>query len=124
MRICKAIYRQFFTALLLFLLSHLSAHAHEMRPAIADITVSPTQVSVTIRFNAELFLADIDASEITDSDDAPNATTYDRMRQLPPAENDATILQSLDPAPNGRCICRAINRPKQPLYRSFKWGQS
>ncbi len=84
MRICKAIYRQFFTALLLLLLSHLSAHAHEMRPAIADITVSPAQVSVTIRFNAELFLADIDASEITDSDDAPNAATYDRMRQLPP----------------------------------------
>ena len=84
MRICKAIYRQFFTALLLFLLSHLSAYAHEMRPAIADITVSPTQVSVTIRFNAELFLADIDASEITDSDDAPNAAAYGRMRQLPP----------------------------------------
>ena len=84
MPICKAIYRQFFNALLLLLLGDLSAHAHEMRPAIADITVSPAQVSVTIKFNAELFLADIDASEITDSDDAPNATTYDQMRQLPP----------------------------------------
>ena len=84
MHICKAIYRHFFTALLLLLLGDLSAHAHEMRPAIADITVSPAQVSVTIRFNAELFLADIDASEITDSDDAPNAAAYDRMRQLPP----------------------------------------
>ena len=86
MRICKAIYRQFFTALLLLLLSHLSAHAHEMRPAIADIKLSPTDVSLTIRFNAELFLADIDASQIEDSDDAPTAATYDRMRQLPPAE--------------------------------------
>ena len=84
MPICKAIYRHFFTALMLLLVSHLSAYAHEMRPAIADITVSPAQVSVTIRFNAELFLADIDASEITDSDDAPNAAAYDRMRQLPP----------------------------------------
>ena len=84
MPICKAIYRQIFTALLLVLLGDLSAHAHEMRPAIADITVSPTQVSVTIRFNAELFLAGIDASKITDSDDAPNAAAYDHMRQLPP----------------------------------------
>ena len=84
MRICKVIYCRFFAAILLLLFSHLSAHGHEMRPAIADIIVSPAQVSVTIRFNAELFLADIDASEITDSDDAPNAATYDRMRQLPP----------------------------------------
>ena len=84
MRICKVIYCRFFAAILLSLFSHLSAHGHEMRPAIADIIVSPAQVSVTIRFNAELFLADIDASDITDSDDAPNAATYDRMRQLPP----------------------------------------
>ena len=55
-----------------------------MRPAIADIIVSPAQVSVTIRFNAELFLADIDASTIKDSDDAPNAAAYDRIRQLSP----------------------------------------
>ncbi|MGA0951598.1 MAG: HupE/UreJ family protein [Candidatus Puniceispirillaceae bacterium] len=64
----------------------MSAHGHEMRPAIADIKLSPTDVSLTIRFNAELFLADIDASQIEDSDDAPTAATYDRMRQLPPAE--------------------------------------
>ena len=71
MRICKVIYCQFFTAILLSLFSHLSAHGHEMQPAIADIIVSPAQVSVTIRFNAELFLADIDASEITDSERRP-----------------------------------------------------
>ena len=72
MYICKVIYRRFFSTILLLLLSQTSAHAHEMQPAIADITVSPAQVSVTIRFNAELFLSDIDASEITNSDDAPN----------------------------------------------------
>ena len=66
------------------LLSQLTAYGHEMRPAIADIIVSPAQVSVTIRFNAELFLADIDASTIKDSDDAPNAAAYDRIRQLSP----------------------------------------
>ena len=86
MPFCKAIYRQFFPAILLLLCSLMSAHGHEMRPAIADIKLSPTDVSLTIRFNAELFLADIDASQIEDSDDAPTAATYDRMRQLPPAE--------------------------------------
>ena len=86
MPICKAIYRQFFSAILLFLCSLMSAHGHEMRPAIADITLSSTDVTLTIRFNAELFLADIDASQIEDSDDAPAAATYDRMRKLPPAE--------------------------------------
>ena len=86
MPFCKAIYHQFFPAILLLLCSLMSAHGHEMRPAIADIKLSPTDVSITIRFNAELFLADIDASQIEDSDDAPTAATYDRMRQLPPAE--------------------------------------
>lgn len=86
MPFCKAIYRQFFPAILLLLCSLMSAHGHEMRPAIADIKLSPTDVSITIRFNAELFLADIDASQIEDSDDAPTAATYDRMRHLPPAE--------------------------------------
>ena len=86
MPFCKAIYRQFFPAILLLLCSLMSAHGHEMRPAIADIKLSPTDVSLTIRFNAELFLANIDASQIEDSDDAPTAATYDRMRQLPPAE--------------------------------------
>jgi hydrogenase/urease accessory protein HupE len=86
MPFCKAIYRQFFPAILLLLCSLMSAHGHEMRPAIADIKLSPTDVSITIKFNAELFLADIDASQIEDSDDAPTAATYDRMRQLPPAE--------------------------------------
>ncbi len=86
MPFCKAIYRQFFPAILLLLCSLMSVHGHEMRPAIADIKLSPTDVSITIRFNAELFLADIDASQIEDSDDAPTAATYDRMRQLQPAE--------------------------------------
>ena len=81
---CKVIYHRFLPATLFLLLSQLTAYGHEMRPAIADIIVSPAQVSVTIRFNAELFLADIDASTIKDSDDAPNAAAYDRIRQLSP----------------------------------------
>ncbi|GIR94087.1 MAG: hypothetical protein CM15mP95_1070 [Alphaproteobacteria bacterium] len=81
---CKVIYHRFLPAILFLLLSQLTAYGHEMRPAIADIIVSPAQVSVTIRFNAELFLADIDASTIKDSDDAPNAAAYDRIRQLSP----------------------------------------
>ena len=85
MQICKAIHHHLLPAIMLLLCSLLPAHSHEMRPAVADITVSSAQVSVTLRFNAELFLADIDASQIKDSDDAPTAAIYDQMRQLPPA---------------------------------------
>ena len=84
-----------------------------MRPAIADITVSPAQVSITIRFNAELFLADIDASEITDSDDAPNADTYDRMRQLPPVALGKEFAQ------NGR-LCRPTQRSSRHERLQFE----
>ena len=93
MQICKAIRRHLLPAFMLLLCSLLPAHSHEMRPAIGDITLSSAQVSVTLRFNAELFLADIDASQITDSDDAPTAAIYDDMRQLPPAALRDAFMQ-------------------------------
>ena len=93
MQICKAIHHHLVLAFMLLLCSLLPAHSHEMRPAIADITVSSAQVSVTLQFNAELFLADIDASQIADSDEAPAAAIYDDMRQLPPVALRKAFVQ-------------------------------
>ena len=86
-----------------------------MRPAIGDITVSSAQVSVTLRFNAELFLADIDASQITDSDDAPTAAIYDDMRQLPPAALRDAFMQKW-PTFAALINAQAGGRPCEPQH--------
>lgn len=58
--------------------------AHEVRPAVADVTVGASQVEAQIQLTAEALIAGIDLSEITDTNDAPEAGFYDRLRALPP----------------------------------------
>jgi len=92
MSFCKALQRSLFLAIFLCIYALSPARAHEMRPAIADITLSPSTVSVTIKFAAELFLANIDASQIENTDAAPTAAIYDQMRAMPPAELRAAFI--------------------------------
>ena len=72
----------------------MSAIAHEIRPAVADLsmtssspsaddTASPDRLSIAIDLNAELFLAGLDASLVRDTDDAPQGKDYDALRSLP-----------------------------------------
>ena len=60
------------------------AQAHEVQPAIADVTVTQDEVAVTVILNGEAIVADIDLSSITDTNDAPNADVYDDLRALAP----------------------------------------
>ncbi|MEK9745802.1 MAG: hypothetical protein VW499_07065 [Candidatus Puniceispirillum sp.] len=62
------------------------ASAHEIRPAVADLTISttaPATVTVSIDFTAETFLAGLDASQIKDTDQAPQSADYDALRAMP-----------------------------------------
>ncbi|MEL6920269.1 MAG: HupE/UreJ family protein, partial [Pseudomonadota bacterium] len=58
------------------------AHAHEVRPAIADVTVTPDTIDVRLSLNAEAILAGIDLDGLADIDEAGNAGDYDGLRQL------------------------------------------
>lgn len=62
------------------------AQAHETSPAIADITVTADDVTLEIILQAESLVAGIDLSAVTDTNDAPEATTYDQLRALAPPE--------------------------------------
>lgn len=67
------------------------AAAHRMRPAIVTITFHPDQTyEATIALNAEAVLTGI-GPQHADTDDAPNAATYNTLRALPPAELRARI---------------------------------
>lgn len=58
--------------------------AHEVRPSVADVTVGPDLLEARIQLTAEALIAGIDLSEITDTNDAPEAGLYDSLRALPP----------------------------------------
>jgi hypothetical protein len=62
------------------------AGAHEIRPAIADVTVDAQgRLTARIRLNLEALLAGIDPRHGNTQKD-PNAARYDALRRLPPEE--------------------------------------
>lgn len=63
-----------------------AADAHEIRPAIADLTLSGAELRLEIRLTAEALLARIDLTAVTDTNAAEGNAEYDRLRILPPEE--------------------------------------
>ncbi|MCY4336604.1 MAG: HupE/UreJ family protein [Litoreibacter sp.] len=59
------------------------AAAHEIRPAIADATLSPERIELQITLSAEALVAGIDLEGLADTNDAPGAEQYDALRALP-----------------------------------------
>jgi len=56
--------------------------AHELRPAVADISnAAPDQLTIELRVNLEALIADL-GIEHDDSDDSPKAAIYDELRAL------------------------------------------
>ena len=68
--------------------------AHEIRPAVADLSITPAttqdrtlgRLVIIIDFNVEMFLADLDASVVSNTDDAQQGKDYDAYRKLSVAD--------------------------------------
>ena len=73
------------TALLLWIATALPARAHEVLPAIADMTLEGDQLAFDVRLNIESFIAGIDLTTVEDTDEAPQAADYDAFRAMEPA---------------------------------------
>ena len=56
--------------------------AHEMSPSILDLTLNPNTVELKIRFSVEAMLAEVDLSEISDTNLSKNAEKYDELRSF------------------------------------------
>ncbi len=69
----------------------LPAGAHEIRPTIADIEVGETEMTMSLRATLEALIAGIDLSAVDDTDNAPEAAEYDRLRALSPEELEAAL---------------------------------
>ncbi|MEZ8006102.1 MAG: HupE/UreJ family protein [Amylibacter sp.] len=58
------------------------SQAHELRPAVADVTVTKLKVKIELLLTVETLLAGIDLTEVINTDDAPQAKIYDQLRSL------------------------------------------
>lgn len=63
--------------------------AHEVLPAIGDMTYTDGRLEFDIRLNIEGFVAGIDLATTADTNAAPEAATYDTLRALDPASMEA-----------------------------------
>lgn len=80
-----AIFTLLLAGLATFMLSA-TTRAHEVRPAIAEITYQKSgQAEIAVRINAEALLAGI-GPEHSDTDDAPSADLYRELRGLTAAD--------------------------------------
>ena len=67
------------------------ASAHEVRPAISDLTVEAGRILLEVEASAEAMIAGVDLSVYTDTNDAPEADEYDRLRALIPPGLEAEL---------------------------------
>lgn len=68
-----------------------TATAHEVRPAVADITVGADAVDLIIRFPVEPLIAGISLQGLEDTDDSPLSAQYDALRADDPATLEAAL---------------------------------
>jgi len=58
--------------------------AHELRPAIGDLTVTPQGAVLRLSINVEALLAGIDLDGLENTDASSGSGRYDQLRSLPP----------------------------------------
>ena len=72
----------------------LPAAGHEVRPAVADVTVGAQAVELTIRLTLEPLLAGMDLAGLQDTDASPLSAQYDALRAQAPADLSAAFQQA------------------------------
>jgi len=67
------------------------APAHEIRPAVADVTLGEARIEVALSATAEALIAGLDLAGLSDTDAAEGAPRYDALRALPPEALEAEL---------------------------------
>lgn len=66
-------------------------HAHEVRPAIADVEIGSDAVLIEIRLSLEALVGRVDLQGLSDTDNSPRSANYDALRKLTPAALDTAF---------------------------------
>jgi len=80
-----------------------SAHAHEIRPAIATAEFAGDRYDVELSVNLESILAGV-SPQHKDTNESPNAQTYNRLRELTPSSLEAKFQAFLPQYVSGIAI--------------------
>tara|TARA_A100001011_G_scaffold380959_1_gene448886 strand:- start:924 stop:2051 length:1128 start_codon:yes stop_codon:yes gene_type:complete len=83
-----------FTFIFFNLFNHLSAH--EIKPAIVEFNKVKNQINIVLKFNAEAFLANIDASFYKETINFSNSIKYSELRLLPGEILKEKVFESRD----------------------------
>lgn len=81
-------------AAILSMVSAITVSAHEVQPAVADVTVSASEITIDLRAALEPLIAGVDLSAVTDTDESPLSARNDALRALPPAELEAAFREA------------------------------
>ncbi len=68
-----------------------TASAHEVRPAVTDVSISDTMVEVILRAPLEPIIAGMDLAGLEDTNLSPLSDQYDTLRAESPAELEAAL---------------------------------
>ena len=80
----------------IFLNFFLNLSAHEIKPAIVEFNKVKNQINIVLKFNAEAFLANIDASDYKDTINFSNSIKYSELRLLPGEILKEKVFESRD----------------------------
>lgn len=61
-----------------------TARAHEVQPAIMDVTIADDTLEIQLDWMVEAAIAGVDLTSISDTNESANAESYDAVRALPP----------------------------------------
>ena len=70
--------------------------AHEIKPAIVEFNKVKNQINIVLKFNAEAFLANIDASDYKETINFSNSIKYSELRLLPGEILKEKVFESRD----------------------------
>ena len=82
------------TLILALALLSAPSRAHEIRPAIADVTVSADQVDIEIFVTLESLVAQLDLANLVDTNQSPGAARYDELRAMAPESLEAAFTDA------------------------------
>ncbi len=83
--------------------------AHEVVTAIADMTLVDGRLNFEVRLNLEPLVAGINLAAVNDTNNAPQAATYDTLRALDPAALE-TRFRAFWPQMATRILCASKAR--------------
>lgn len=78
-----------------------AASAHEIRPSIADVSVTSAELSMELTVTLEALIAGIDLQGLDDTDNAPEAAQYDALRALTPDALEQALQEQWDAIKGG-----------------------